>query len=238
MHDDRRSIFPSFLLDASVPKWRASNAMPGERDGHSQRAVVWRPRLFRNEHGALADATVKKAGDCKPCAEGTSGANVHCDGDRAWLSSLSDIKISIATAGNAVAQKRAFSSRPKADDLWSFVWPTAATSSLLSGTEIRAGTGAEMEGTTVASGAAGSSGPQVIPWTVVSPDLAVDVALGRCRLGALCRSPTTGRGPRPSPNPHCLPPLGNHACFRLGRHRPHWSPCPSQPTRRTTHRVA
>ena len=106
MHDDRRSIFPSFLLDASVPKWRASNAMPGERDGHSQRAVVWRPRLFRNEHGALADATVKKAGDCKPCAEGTSGANVHCDGDRAWLSSLSDIKISIATAGNAVAQKK------------------------------------------------------------------------------------------------------------------------------------
>ena len=110
MHDDRRWIFPSFLLDGRCPNGRASNAM------HSQRAVVWPPRLFRNEHGALADATVKKARGRKQCAEG----DVRCkrlpvDGDRAWLSSLSGIKISIAAAGKAVAQNGALLSRPKAD---------------------------------------------------------------------------------------------------------------------------
>ena len=144
--DDRSLDLGSSLLDASVAdglpveaKARARKAKHDEREQHSQLAPAG-PGPWRDEHHALADATVTNARHRGHSAHVTTGAYVPVDVNHASLSAAVGVSIgAAATAGGAVAHEGASPSPLQADDLSSFVSTTGGataavveTASLLS----------------------------------------------------------------------------------------------------------
>jgi hypothetical protein len=133
--DDRSLDLGSSLLDASVAerlpveaKARARKAKHDEREQHSQLAPAG-PGPGRDEHHALADATVTNARHRGHSAHVTTGAYVPVDVNHASLSAAVGVSIgAAATAGGAVAHEGASPSPLQADDLSSFVSTTGGAS--------------------------------------------------------------------------------------------------------------
>ena len=144
--DDRSLDLGSSQLDASVAerlpveaKGRSRKAKHDEREQHSQLALPG-PGHRRDEHHALAGATVTNPRHHGQSAHVTTGAYVPVDVNQASLSAAVGVSIgAAATAGEAVAHDGASPSPLQTDDLSSFVSTTGGataavfdTASLLS----------------------------------------------------------------------------------------------------------
>ena len=142
MDRDNRSLdLGSSPLDASVAdglpveaKVRARKAKHDEREQHSQLAPAG-PGPWRDEHHALADATVTNARHRGHSAHVTTGAYVPVDVNHASLSAPVGVSIgAAATAGGAVAHEGASPWPLQADDLSSFVPTTGGATAAVVGT--------------------------------------------------------------------------------------------------------